>query len=94
MLLGAASLDAERAHALGLVDRLADPDAALEWAAEIADFAPLSLRYSKVALEALFEPSRWDGVVDEAFEACWRSEDRVEGHRARAQRRPPRFQGR
>ena len=94
LLLGAASLDAQRAHALGLVDRLADLDAALAWAAEIATFAPLSLRYSKVALQALLEPGRWDSIVDEAFEACWLSEDRVEGHLSRTQRRPPRFQGR
>jgi enoyl-CoA hydratase len=94
LLLGAANLDASRAYALGLVDRLGDLDAALTWAEEISGFAPLSLRYSKTALEALLEPVPWDDAVDEAFEACWRSDDSAEGSRARAEKRAPRFQGR
>jgi enoyl-CoA hydratase len=94
LLLGGGSLDAARAHTLGLVDRLGDLDAALAWAEEISEFAPLSLRYAKIALEALLEPQPWDGAVDEAFAACWASEDKAEGERARAQRRAPRFLGR
>ncbi len=93
LLLGGESLDADRAYTLGLVDRLGDLDTALAWAEEIAEFAPLSLRYAKIALESL-EPQPVDGAVEEAFRACWSSEDKVESERARAQRRPPRFLGR
>jgi enoyl-CoA hydratase len=93
LLLGASTLDAARAHALGLVDRLGDLDDALAWAEEIAGFAPLSLRYAKTALESMPEPP-WDDAVTQAFDAVWRSEDSVEGSRARAERRAPRFQGR
>jgi enoyl-CoA hydratase len=94
MLLGGASLDASRAYTLGLVDRLGDIDDALAWAEEISGFAPLSLRYSKTALETLLEPNQWDSALDETFDVCWRSEDFTEGKRARAEKRAPRFQGR
>jgi enoyl-CoA hydratase len=94
LLLGGGSLDADRAHALGLVDRPGDLDTALAWAEEMAGFAPLSLRYAKLALESLFEPQPWDGAVDEAFAACWSSEDKAEGELARAEHRAPRFVGR
>jgi len=93
LLIGCASLDATRAHGLGLVDRLGDPDAALDWAGEIATFAPLTLRYSKLALESLLEPEFHGPGVAEALNACWHSEDSVEGSRARAERRAPRFRG-
>jgi enoyl-CoA hydratase len=93
LLIGCASLDASRAYALGLVDRLGELDAALDWAREVAGFAPLTLRYSKLALESLLEPEFRDPAVAEAFNACWRSEDSAEGSRARAERRPPRFRG-
>jgi enoyl-CoA hydratase len=94
ILLGGASLDASRAYTLGLVDRLGAIDDALAWADEISGFAPLSLRYSKTALEALLEPKQWDSVLDETFDACWRSEDFTEGKRAHVEKRAPRFQGR
>lgn len=71
MLLGGDRLDAERAHALGLADRLGAPEDALAWATEIAGFAPSSLRYTKIALETLFEPRPWDARLDELFEECW-----------------------
>lgn len=94
LLLGADTLDAELARHRGLVDRIGDLASALDWAAEIASFAPLSLTYSKRALESLFEPSHQDADLDAAWEACWRSDDVVEGRRAREEKRAPRFQGR
>lgn len=93
LLIGCASLDASRAYTLGLVDRLGDLDAALDWAGEVAGFAPLTLRYSKLALESLLEPEFSDPAAAEALDACWHSEDSAEGSRARAERRPPRFRG-
>ena len=58
-------------------------------ASEIAGLAPLSLRYSKLALTSP------DGTaeLDEAFAACWNSADARESALARAERRPPSFRG-
>ncbi|MEV8607003.1 enoyl-CoA hydratase [Amycolatopsis sp. NPDC051373] len=74
MLLGGDRLDAGLAFHRGLVDRLGDLDAALEWAAEIAEFAPSSLKYSKQALDTLFEGAPWDSTLDTAFEESWPQE--------------------
>jgi enoyl-CoA hydratase len=67
---------------------------ALRRAESIAALAPLSLRYSKAALNAPPAPGPGDAGLDAAFQACWDSEDLQEGRRARAERRPPRFEGR
>ena len=93
VLLACDRIDAALAHSRGLVDRIGDRAAALEWAAGIAGLAPLTLRYSALALDR-------DDLADDdpalltAFETCWGSDDRDEGRRARLERRPPVFRGR
>jgi enoyl-CoA hydratase len=94
LLLGCDTFDAEQALARGLVDRLGDLGSASEWAEEIASLAPLTLSYSKRAVESLLESREWDSSLDDAFDACWRSEDFAEGQRARAEKRPAQFRGR
>lgn len=94
MLLGCAQLDAAEARAAGLVDRLGAVADALAWAAEMAELAPLTVAYSKRVLNDLFEPRLEEKELDEAFEACWASADFAEGRRARAEKRPPAFEGR
>jgi enoyl-CoA hydratase/carnithine racemase len=94
MLLGCQRFDVDQALQRGLVDRAGDLDAALDWAAEIAAYAPLSVRYSKTALDTLFEPKAWDPALDRGFEGCWRSQDFAEASRARAENRTPQFLGR
>ena len=88
MLIGGEVMDAARALQCGLASRLGDRVAALAWARELAELAPLSLAYAKKAL------NQQDGDVTKEFEACWASEDAAEGQRARAEKRPPRFRGR
>jgi enoyl-CoA hydratase len=94
MLIGGERLDAARALACGLASRPGDRAAALAWARELTGLAPLSLAYAKKALnqQTLNHPED-PGVVKD-FEACWASDDAAEGQRARAEQRPPRFQGR
>jgi enoyl-CoA hydratase len=97
MLLACERLDHAAALAHGLVDRTGSPEDALAWAAEIAELAPLTLAYNKLAVNRLFEDGRDPETLDavgSAFAACWASEDLVEGRRAREEKRPARFVGR
>jgi enoyl-CoA hydratase len=93
-------IDAERAHAVGLVSRLVEPsatvDAALELAAAIAANGPLALAASK---RILVEAPGWP--PDELWERqaaisdpVRSSADAREGALAFAEKRPPRWQGR
>ncbi len=93
MVLACDRFDAGRAHVRGLVDRLGDRGAALAWAADLAALAPLTLRYSALALDRTDLPDD-DPALLAPFEACWASEDVAEGRAARGERRPPRFLGR
>lgn len=95
MLLACETLDA--AAAPGLVDRPGDLATAVDWAAEIAELAPLTLAYNKLAVNTMLEPelaAATEHRLGEAFQACWASEDFQEALRARAEQRPPQFQGR
>ena len=94
ILIGADTLDVDRAHRLGLVDRLGDLDDALAWAQEIAALAPLTLQYNKLALNTVADLDPTDERVGKAMMACWSSADAAEGQRARGERRPPEFLGR
>jgi enoyl-CoA hydratase len=94
LLLGCSSLDADAALHHGLADRAGEVADALAWADDIATMAPLTLRYSKLALESLLEDGADDQTLDAAFEACWASDDLAEGGRARAEKRQPEFRGR
>jgi enoyl-CoA hydratase len=96
MLLGAETYGGEEAHALGLVQRLGDLDAALGWADEIAALAPLTLAGLKLALNRLEMPvGRGDDPdVHAAWTTAWGSEDLQEGIAAFRERRRPVFRGR
>ncbi|WP_208006914.1 hypothetical protein [Aeromicrobium phragmitis] len=63
----------------------------MAWAHEIATLAPLTLAYNKLVLNG----SRADdATIDAEFSRVWASEDVKEAARARAEKRPPVFQGR
>lgn len=94
MLLTAEEVSAERAHAIGFVDRIGDLDVAKEWAAHIAALAPLSVQGHKTALNALEADVTHDPSVEAAFLRAWHSNDVIEGRTAFRERRSPRFEGR
>ena len=94
MLLGCEKIDAPRALAQGLLNRIGDGAQAFDWAEEIARYAPLTLSYYKYALEKQFETPKADLELAEAFESTWHSEDIIEGQQARLEKRPPVFRGR
>jgi enoyl-CoA hydratase len=93
-------LQAERAHELGMVNRLAEPgqalDTALELAAEIAVNAPLALVGSKRILnESLDWPdSEFFERQQEISGPIFDSEDAKEGSTAFAEKRAPVWKGR
>lgn len=93
-------IDADRAYALGFVNRVVPSDKlmdeALSLAHTIADNAPLAVRWSKrvmVRAASLSEEEGWK-LNAEAAGAVFTSSDAMEGSVAFAQKRPPNWQGR
>ncbi|WP_313673014.1 enoyl-CoA hydratase [Mycolicibacterium sp.] len=93
MLLAAEKLDADTALTTGMANRIGTLADAQAWAAEIAGFAPLSLRHSKRVLND-------DGAYEEQgeehkslFDRAWSSHDVIEAQVARIEKRAARFQG-
>lgn len=100
LLLTGAPLGAERAHALGLVNRLAEPGQALPealaLARQIAEQAPLAVRETLAALERLNaddDDCGWE-LTGRAKAVARQSADSKEGVAAFKERRAPRWQGR
>ncbi len=93
MLLGVEPMFAEEAVARGFANKLGTLADAQEWAAGIAQLAPLTLQHLKLALND-------DGTQDEepadqraALYQAWLSDDAKEGRLARAEKRQPKFVG-
>jgi enoyl-CoA hydratase len=100
LVLTGDSLDARRAHALGLVNRLTEPggalDGALALARSIAANGPLGVRMTKHVLREL--PSwpveeRWERQLP-LMNQVLTSEDAQEGARAFTEKRRPKWTGR
>jgi enoyl-CoA hydratase/carnithine racemase len=100
ILFSARRLDAEEALHLGLVSRVAAPEALEDevraYATALTEKAPLSLRASKAIINELMKPeSEQDAAMMRAhIEACFNSADYAEGRRAFMEKRTPVFQGR
>lgn len=93
-------LSAERAHQVGLVNRLAEAGAAVEVALALAERiaanAPLAVRESRAVAVAALEAddgAMWEATARAASRVA-RSEDFSEGPRAFMEGRRPRWQGR
>jgi len=100
MALTGDPVSAERAHALGLVNRLTEPGAALEEAlvlgARIAENGPLALRASKwiMATAAGWNDAEMWRRQQERVAEVMSSADATEGATAFAEKRAPRWSGR
>jgi enoyl-CoA hydratase/carnithine racemase len=99
LLLTAAPISAERAHAIGLVNAVVPPDElmprALDLATRIAGNAPLAVRETRRGVREILHRSLADGYAHQ--EALGRplrkSADAREGQRAFVEKRRPRWQG-
>ena len=92
-------IDAERAYALGLVNKVVPGDAVLAEAVALAERiaanAPLAVRYSKSVMKRAAEVSEAEGwkINQEAVGVVFTSADAMEGPIAFAEKRPPNWQG-
>jgi len=93
LMIAAETIDRDQALHCGLADRAGDLDDAIAWAHEIAELAPLSLAHNKRVLSKMIDTAQ-DAEIDASFAACWASDDVREAAAARAEKRPPIFQGR
>ena len=92
-------IDAERAYALGLVNKVVPPaqllDEAIALAERIAANAPLAVRYSKDVMKRAADVPEAEGwkLNAEAVGRVFSSADAMEGPIAFAEKRPPKWQG-
>ncbi|PSR23923.1 MAG: enoyl-CoA hydratase [Sulfobacillus acidophilus] len=100
MALTGESIDAHRAYAIGLVNRISTPEHlmadTIQLAAKIRDNAPLTVNATRRMIYMTTEMGRtaaWD-VADALFERVYSSEDAIEGPRAFREQRLPQWKGR
>ncbi len=102
MILTGRRVDAREAHAMGLVNRLAEGEglealraSALEVAGAIAANGPVAVRAAKAAIDQGSELPLREGLEVEArcYERVLPTKDRLEALAAFAEKRPPRYLG-
>ena len=100
IILTGKPISAQRAYEIGLVNRLAEPEAlldcALELAREVLDGAPLSVQAGRETVMLATEMGRSAALMAAraAHEKAYTAEDAREGPRAFAEKRRPQWKGR
>jgi enoyl-CoA hydratase/carnithine racemase len=98
LLFTARLLDANEALALGLANRIVEPDAldheVTSLALKLSEHAPLTLRATKIMVREIQATRRVPvSRADELIASCYGSDDFKEGVAAFLAKRPPRFTG-
>ena len=93
MLLAAETFSGADAHRTGFVQRLGDLPDALEWAAAVAELAPLTIAGHKIGCNEAESLVATSDTYRAAWSEAWASRDLAEGLRAFSERRPPNFAG-
>lgn len=100
VILNGRFLDAAEAERFGLVNRVVPVEqylrTAIELAQQIAERAPLAVRFAKEAVNQAQESALAEGMADERrmFYMLFSTEDQKEGMQAFLDKRPARWQGR
>jgi enoyl-CoA hydratase len=91
---------AEESYRMGITQEIsATPaaalDAGLAMAGKIAACGPLSIKATLASAHQVIDPVEADALsrLDASYSALYRTEDFIEGRRAEAEGRPPRYQG-
>jgi len=91
---------AEESYRMGITQQIATTpaaalDAGVAIARKIAACAPLSIKATLVSAHQYVDPVEADALskLDAAYGALYRTEDFLEGRRAEAEGRPPKYQG-
>ena len=86
---------------MGITQQIAPtPEAALDagiaMAGKIAACAPLSIKATLASAHQVIDPVEADALskLDSAYSTLYRTEDFIEGRRAEAEGRPPKYHGR
>ena len=94
MLIAGQTFSGADALRLGFAQRSGGLDDAMDWAAALADRAPLTIAAHKLGLTRLEADLIDDPEYEAAFAQAWASADLEEGMAAFREKRPPRFEGR
>lgn len=99
LILTARRVPAQEAYLMGLASRVSDPGRSLEMALQVAEQiagnAPVAIAAAKNAIEDAWDLELAEGLEKERewYEKPLKSEDRLEGLKAFAERRAPVWQG-
>ncbi len=91
MLVGTENYTAERLHSLGAIHRLGHLADAVEWAHQLAGFAPLTVAAHKLGLETAAATPDEVEAFETARSVAWGSADAEEGRTAFLEKRAANF---